>query len=211
MPYIYKVTNKINGKIYIGKTVFSVSKRWREHCKEYTKERNNKRPVYSAMAKYGVDNFCVEQIDECTEDILSDRERYWIEYYGSFKNGYNATSGGDGKSYIDRQLVLSLYQEYSNVKTVSELMDINYYSVRNILLENNVEIIPHPQQKMGVVMLDKYTNQPIKAFSSCKEAAIYLIENGLSNCGIKGLGSHISDVCKGKRKTAANHKWKLLD
>lgn len=211
MPYIYKITNKVNGKIYIGKTVLSIQKRWQQHCSDCGKEDKGKRPLYSAMRKYGVENFYIEQVEECSEEILSDRERYWIEYYGSFKNGYNATLGGDGKAYIDRQLVASLYQEYQNIKTVSELMGVNYFTVRYILMENNIQIVPHPHSKTGVVMLDKHSGQPIRAFSSYMEAAVYLVENGLSSCGLSGLGSHISDVCKGRRKTAAGFKWAALN
>lgn len=210
MPYIYKITNEVNGKVYIGKTVLTVQKRWNQHCSDCGKEEKIKRPLYAAMRKYGIENFRVEQIEECTEDVLSDRERYWIEAYSSFKNGYNATLGGDGKSYIDRQLVMSLYQKYQNIKIVSELMGINYFTVRYILMENNIQIVPHPHPKTGVVMLDKHNDQPIKAFSSYLEAANYLVQNGLSSCGLKGLGSHISDVCKGRRKTAAGFKWATL-
>lgn len=211
MPYIYKITNKVNGKIYIGKTVLSVQKRWSQHCIDCGKEDKSKRPLYSAMRKYGIESFYVEQVEECPEEILSDRERYWIEYYGSFKNGYNATIGGDGKAYIDRQLVTNLYKEYQNIKTVSELMGVNYFTVRNILVENHVQIVPHYQPGTGVIMLDKYNGSPIKAFSSYIEAATYLVDNGLSSCGLSGLGSHISDVCKGRRKSAAGFKWMALN
>jgi hypothetical protein len=51
MPYIYKITNKINGKSYIGKTLKTVKERWSEHCQDYKKERSEKRPLYSAMSK----------------------------------------------------------------------------------------------------------------------------------------------------------------
>lgn len=210
MPYIYKITNKVNGKVYIGKTVLTVQKRWSQHCSDYEKEEKSSRPLYSAMRKYGVDNFDIEQVEECSEDILSDRERFWIEYYGSFTNGYNATLGGDGKAYIDRQLVINLYDKYQNIKTVAELMGINYFTARYILLESKVQIVPHPRSRAGVVMLNKHDNQPVRAFSSYLEAATFLVENGLSSCGLKGLGSHISDACKGRRKSVAGFKWSAL-
>ena len=47
-------------------------------------------------------------------DNPEEREKYWIEYYGSFKNGYNATVGGDGKPYIDYDLVVATYRELKN-------------------------------------------------------------------------------------------------
>ena len=68
MPYIYKITNKVNGKVYIGKTVLTVQKRWSQHCSDYEKEEKSSRPLYSAMRKYGVNNFDIEQVEECSEE-----------------------------------------------------------------------------------------------------------------------------------------------
>ena len=55
MAYIYKITNDINDKIYIGKTNFSIEKRFQEHCKDAFRKRNEKRPLYNAMKKYGIE------------------------------------------------------------------------------------------------------------------------------------------------------------
>lgn len=85
MPYIYKITNKINGKMYIGKTIFTVEQRWKEHQKDSRRRDFEKRPLYSAIKKYGIENFSIEEVEECPIEILSEREKYWIEYYGSFK------------------------------------------------------------------------------------------------------------------------------
>lgn len=133
MSYIYKITNIINNKIYIGKTNKTIEERFKEHCKDFQRREYEKRPLYSAMNKYGIKNFKIEKLEECLADEASEREKYWIEYYNSFKNGYNATRGGDGKFYIDRELVLKLYQEYQNQQKVSELLNINVSSVGDIL------------------------------------------------------------------------------
>ena len=104
MAYIYKITNDINNKVYIGKTEFSIEKRFREHCADAFKERNEKRPLYSAMKKYGIAHFHTELLEET--DNPEEREIYWIEQYQSFKSGYNATLGGDGKKYLDYDLII---------------------------------------------------------------------------------------------------------
>ena len=88
MAYIYKITNDINGKIYIGKTEFSIEKRFNEHCKDAFKPRKEKRPLYSAIQKYGVEHFHITLIEET--DNPNEREIYWIEKLQSFKYGYNA-------------------------------------------------------------------------------------------------------------------------
>ena len=89
---IYKVTNKINGKVYIGQSV-DIGRRWREHM-------TAKDEIYfhKAIQKYGVENFEWEVIERCKKKDLDEREIYWIEYYDSFNKGYNCTKGGDGNS-----------------------------------------------------------------------------------------------------------------
>ena len=87
MPYIYKITNLINGKIYIGKTLDTIEKRWKDHKKDSIRPRCEKRPLYSAMNKYGIENFAIEEVEECSEKELSEREKYWIEFYHSFHDG----------------------------------------------------------------------------------------------------------------------------
>lgn len=91
MNYIYKITNKINGKCYIGKTS-NIADRWRTHKNlGYGKEPN--KALYLAMQKYGPDNFEYSIIEEC-KDNWQEREKYWISYYNSYKNGYNMDLGG---------------------------------------------------------------------------------------------------------------------
>lgn len=62
MAYIYCITNLINSKRYVGKTTTSIEERWKEHCYDFQKERCNKRPLYDAMNKYGVENFMIEEL-----------------------------------------------------------------------------------------------------------------------------------------------------
>lgn len=95
MFYIYKITNKINGKIYIGLTTETVEKRWKNHIKA---SKKCDRHLYNSMRKYGVENFKIEIIDE-TNDLekLGELERKYISEYNSTDQsiGYNNTYGGE--------------------------------------------------------------------------------------------------------------------
>lgn len=92
MAYIYRIVNDINDKIYIGKTQFSIEKRFRQHCKDSQRQQCSKRPLYNAMKKYGIQHFSIELIEETNNP--EEREKFWIKQYNSYKNGYNATLGG---------------------------------------------------------------------------------------------------------------------
>lgn len=215
MPYIYKIVNDINNKIYIGKTLGSIEKRFKEHCKDAQKIRYAHRPLYLAMQKYGIEHFHIFEIEECNEDILSEREKYWIEYYGSFKTGYNATIGGDGTQYLDYDLVIATYKELKSCIDTAQQLKINEDSVRKILelrqqpIYTSSEVIKRKYGKC-VNMYDLQNNY-LKSFSTMREAGQYLIDNQLTRCKITTIRQHISEVCRGKRKTAAGFKWQIAE
>jgi group I intron endonuclease len=98
--YIYKISNKIDGKIYIGFTSKTVEDRYRQHLKE-AKKNNNKRNIYlyNAINKHGEENFTVELVRR-TKNLdygLNKLEPYYIKKYNSlYPIGYNLTTGGEG-------------------------------------------------------------------------------------------------------------------
>lgn len=89
---IYKVENKINGKIYIGQTKNDLSKRIAYHIKQ------NRFYFQKALNKYGLQAFTISIIDEAeSKKILNEKEIYWINFYDCLApKGYNCTSGGGG-------------------------------------------------------------------------------------------------------------------
>lgn len=91
---IYKITNKINNKCYIGQSV-DINKRWNAHIHSFNNIDVYNYPLYRAFRKYGIENFSFEIIETCPRDKLNEREKYWIQYYDSCYNGYNQTLGGD--------------------------------------------------------------------------------------------------------------------
>lgn len=99
--YIYKITNNINGKIYIGQTKNTVECRFNSHIKSipsYVANNRTSIKLYNAMKKYGVDNFSVETIEECPYEKLNEREIFWIKEFNSRDSniGYNICKGGEG-------------------------------------------------------------------------------------------------------------------
>jgi group I intron endonuclease len=89
---IYKAENKINGKVYIGKTVYSLEFRINAHA------HRTAQPFSYALKKYGIENFDISIVDEAeTEAELSRKEREWIKKCNCrAPHGYNLTDGGEG-------------------------------------------------------------------------------------------------------------------
>lgn len=100
----YMITNNVNGHRYIGITVCSLEKRWREH-RSAAKTGSQKR-LYRAMRKYGVENFSINKIYDATSfDDLQEAEKRFIAQYethASLNKGYNLTSGGEGRDRVDQ-------------------------------------------------------------------------------------------------------------
>ncbi len=102
---IYRITNVVNGKVYIGQTSQGLRQRQREHiCRFNLGERDHK--IYMAMRKYGLKNFEFEALcNTFTQEFLDDLEIYFIAKYDSFNNGYNMTIGGDSVSKETRKKI----------------------------------------------------------------------------------------------------------
>ncbi len=205
MAYIYRIVNDINDKIYIGKTQFSIEKRFRQHCKDSQRQQCNKRPLYNAMRKYGIQHFSIELIEETNNP--EEREKFWIEQYNSYKNGYNATIGGDGKAYANYALIYNLWQEGKNILQIHNILKYDTKTIRTAL--NHYNVTEKERKKRGrkacsksIAMLDKTTENILKIFPSIQEAFKFLGRQS---------GGQISGVCKGKRKTAYGYKWKYIE
>jgi len=98
---IYKITNNVNGKFYIGKTIKSAEERFKKHFHNHKKQNTH---LYKSMRKHGFKNFSIEVVEEVKEKI-NERECYWIEQLSPH---YNMTSGGDGGD-------LSQFREYTSM------------------------------------------------------------------------------------------------
>lgn len=131
---VYKITNKINGKAYVGITTQGIHKRFKQHCKADSY-------IGKAIRKYGSNNFDVSLIDVAIDqEELMRKEVYWVDYYDTFNNGYNLTVGGEGTS-LNRRIKVVLnkkqkrflkYVEKENKKEIN--VDDATFMVKTVLL-----------------------------------------------------------------------------
>lgn len=94
MGFIYSITNKTNNKRYIGQTI-NLQSRWNAHTNDLLNNKHHSHKLQNAWNK-DKDNFQFEIIEEIDDNLLDEREKYWILFYDSYNNGYNETLGGDG-------------------------------------------------------------------------------------------------------------------
>lgn len=94
---IYKITNTINGRCYIGQSIDIIT-RWRHH-RSYPLSSSHY-PLYRAFDKYGLANFNFEIIEECQPSELDAKECAYIKIFNSYLDGYNQTSGGSTGGHI---------------------------------------------------------------------------------------------------------------
>lgn len=119
MGFIYLVTNKINGKQYVGKTKFDINTRWIQHKSEAKRLKPNVHFI-RALNKYGYDNFQVEELEKCPDENLFERERYYIKQYNTFQNGYNSTLGGEGNYKYQSDDILNLWNDGFTVNEIAK-------------------------------------------------------------------------------------------
>lgn len=196
----------------LEKTEFSIEKRFKEHCKDSKRGYKN-RPLYKAMNKYGIEHFSIELIEECSEQNICEREQYWIKYYDSFNNGYNATLGGDGKAYIDYNVIINLFLQGFNIVEIAEKTNHAAGHISKILKEkgnitqDQIDSQAIKKQERKVFRLDKNTKQVLDVYDSVAKASAWVKENGYSIDKIDGISSHICQCCSGIRKSAYKFDW----
>lgn len=93
---IYAIRNIINGKMYIGKTGMNFGDRWDSHRSLLNNQKHDNQYLQNAWNKYGEENFEFIVIEDCCEELLNEREIYYIKKYKDIGLSYNILDGGDG-------------------------------------------------------------------------------------------------------------------
>lgn len=208
---IYKITNDINDKVYIGKTLHTIEKRFQEHIKDAEKRDNEKRPLYSAMRKYGVEHFSVELVEKVDIAELSNREIYWISFYNSYKDGYNATLGGEGKTFYDYDQLVEDYLSGSLVKEVAAHFGCDTDAVKRALNAAGLDHFANAT-KNTAKKLRCFDDSGFECFfDSRADAAKWLIEQGKTKTNdVDNISAAIGRAANGQRKTAYKLYWENI-
>lgn len=142
--FIYKITNNVNGKAYIGQTIQDVKERFYQHCATKCDKNVLNMAIHKAVFKYGKDNFTLEVIEETEYNNLNSREKYWIEFYNTYNNGYNSTLGGqDGfKTFkdLDYKEIIKEYNSGKSLRTIGTIFNVDKQTIKDLLIRHNIEL-----------------------------------------------------------------------
>ena len=196
---IYKIENIINHKIYIGKSAVSFEYRWAEHQKNFNSLRDNM-VIHKAMFQYGKDAFEANVIEECDNSVIDSREQYWINYYDSYRSGYNCTVGGDGALKYDYLLIMQLWNDGKSILDISKIIGADRHTIAKVLKVNNIHEEEIYRRSHGKSVL-QYTIDGIlvNKFYSLTDASEQFGQNNISN---------IKSCCQKNIFSAYGYLWK---
>lgn len=99
---VYKITNNVNGKVYIGQSI-NIKERWNDHIKSLNRRDSHSILLQRAWNKYKQENFSFEILELCSEDELDDVEVKYIEFCDAINNGYNIEPGGNKNKHLSEE------------------------------------------------------------------------------------------------------------
>lgn len=210
MGYIYKITNNINGKGYIGKTERTIEIRWSEHTRPSRWKMDL--PLYRAFLKYGIDNFSIEEVEECDDTILDEREIYWINYFDTYKKGYNCTAGGEGGIKTYDEYIDVIIERYQNGERLDQLCKEYHYAYINVCREmQDRGVFPNTfagPEKLSkkIYAVDPITLQNVAEYESISAASRALCQEGKNP---RAIANHISKQ-KDTQHIAHGFLWRTI-
>ena len=199
---IYKITNKVNGKVYIGQTVNSFDKRYRNNLENNTHNEHLKRSI----KKYGIENFDICKMFDIafSKEELDIKEDCWISIYNSVnpKYGYNKQTGGShGKPNFETRNKMSISKQGKHCSEETKLK----------MSKSHLGYNPTKETRELLRIINLGSNNPNyrkiicittgKDFDCLREAGEWY--------GIKSI-SHITSCCAGKRKSCGMYNGQKL-
>lgn len=218
---IYKITNLLNGCSYIGQSS-NIENRIQQHFFYYKHEKS---VLHANIKKYGVKNFSWEILEICSLEELDQKEKYWINYYNTFKNGYNRTLGGQcGSNQSKYQIIqidptnLEIVNKYACQSEVLDLLKVSRQSLSEALnqqkilkqfywcYDNNIDI--YKLSPKGIRQYDIQSGKLLFTYKNYSEALKAIgVENSVKNRAL------LCKILTGKRKNhiAFGYLWDKID
>lgn len=196
-------------------TTRTVESRKLDHLKSYNdqKSRMYNFKIYQAMRKYGFDNFEFTTIEECMNEELEDREKYYIKLFNTTIDGYNEALGGVGKPlWTDKQIEACkiLYENGWLLQDISDIFKSNPKTVSKKIREKyNINTKENSIHNCSKAIIGTNISGEIVEFPSLSDAARYILNSNKTKS--KKLATVISKIeisLHDVNKSAYGYKWK---
>lgn len=206
---VYKLTNTVTGKFYIGST-YNLKARMKYH--RYSYGRNPNKELGADISKYGWDLFSVEVLEECTRENVRERERFYIDSLNAVEVGYNAVRATTYQDLMHDMNVKNWRDpKYRETRSAASrevqkrrLENPEYFAQKSAQLKRYTDSLKRP-----VGMYSK-NGELLHTFGGIREAERWLISVGKTQSK-SSASSSIADCCKGGRhKTVYGYVWKYL-
>lgn len=215
MACIYKITNIINNKVYIGETTRTINARWRQH-KARAKDSQYTEYLYRAIRKYGIENFTIEELTKCADEDRFKIETEYITKYRSWVgfedcNGYNLALSQEGIAPIMAQEILNCWNDGLTLVQISERLHLCDKTIRYSLRNDGItqeQVYERRNQNAG-----KHSRKPIIQYTMDGE---YINQYESITAATKAMNktspSQIQKSCAGKISlTAYGYIWQYED
>lgn len=207
---IYAFKNKTNGKIYVGQTINTFRYRTMQHL------RSNHTYFDKALNKYGIEGFEYKIIDTAQNPVeLNEKEIYWIDKLNSLKpNGYNLCAGGKTSSGYRHTYESKRKMSVTKKKLGSMKGNKNHYYGKNHTEEIKQKMKKAWENEERLAKLKKRnenldrTYQQKKVTNVDTDEVFNSIKEAAEKYSLKE--THISRVCRGKRKTTGGFRWEYF-
>jgi group I intron endonuclease len=207
MAYIYKIVNQLNNKIYVGQTHREPAIHWKNYrysVAHHKKYRKYNRAILDALVEIGMENFEFSIIEECLDEQLNERERYWIRELNTNirtgGHGYNLTIGGQDRHTLKPQRShLHTPEAKEKIRQAHKgrcHKNWRSYPITDIERQNKSIAAENQKVKIERWSLDGVL---LQIHDSRSAASQWLIDSGLSNHGSSVLARKIESVMFGFR------------
>lgn len=234
---IYKVTNTINNKVYIGQTIKTLNERKYYHYYRAKNEPEITRTHFiNAIRKYGENVFIWEQIDSAnSKEELNEKEQYWINYYNSINYGYNIQKGGSlkgnesdkfaqmcgSKPFLAFKVNGEFLGEFINKAEFSRHFNIASTHITDMVKNRMIScngIIAIDKENFSEELLKERIQKSKQTFRPFIAINLNTFEkigpfNSMKECKekLKLKNNHIGEILKGKRKSQEGYTFKFID
>lgn len=215
---IYRIHNNINNKDYIGQTI-DIYHRWQQHKATY-----DDCTIHRAIKKYGAENFTFSILEECDVKYLDEKEIFWIDYYDSYFNGYNETSGGKRPTHTICNRPIEMYdlegnyiKDFSSISAAARELKGNITLISAVIQHRRPTAYGYQFKSKGddTTIISKFIKK--KSGPIGKAVIQYDLHGNIINEYISAseaarqTGLHaqnISGVCRGIKNTCGGYVWK---